>query len=256
MKLDPVVPEAFENLRIIQDTNVHASDPRQLAFQFGMIDKIEITRSEDPVNYDVGDRKTFWAFNNDNNQPYQVEAKLGCESDHLYFWIGENVYYSTSELQSLCDSFENEIYPTTQNFFGSEWSPGVDNDIHIYVLFAEGMGSVGGYFSPSDSYLPEVHEYSNAHEIIFISADYNSLDAEYTYGVLAHEFQHMIHFYQDINEDGWVNEGFSELAALLNGFDPGGMDYVFLNNPDWQLNSMASGFHGEFDPVMVQHFFL
>jgi hypothetical protein len=99
------------------------------------------------------------------------------------------------------------------------------------------MGSVGGYFSSSDEYLTSVHEYSNAHEIIFVSADYNTLDAEYTYGVLAHEFQHMIHFYQDTNEDGWVNEGFAELAALLNDFDPGGNDYLFLNNPDWQLNT-------------------
>ena len=237
IELEPVDPEAYENLARLQSASIRESDPNQLAFQFGLTDKIQVTRVEEPEDYDPGDRKTFWAFNNDTNQPYQLNAKLGCERDHLYFWIGEDVRYKDKELKELCDAFELKIYPTNREFFGSEWSPGVDNDPHIYVLFARGMGSVGGYFSSSDSYLPEVHQYSNAHEIIFISADYNSLSDDYTYGVLAHEFQHMIHYYQDANEDGWVNEGFSELAALLNSYNPGGMDYIFLNDPDWQLNS-------------------
>ncbi len=234
---EPVSDSDTENLMRLQNAEIKASDPNRLAYEFGFTNTIQATNSEPPVEYQEGDRQTFWAFNNDTNQPYQVEAHLGCERDHLYFWVGEDVDYSKSDLSALCDSFEENIYPVNRAFFGTEWTPGVDNDPHIYVLFARGMGSVGGYFSSSDEYLPSVHEYSNAHEIIFISADYNTLDAEYTYGVLAHEFQHMIHFYQDTNEDGWVNEGFSELAALLNHFDPGGNDYLFLSNPDWQLNT-------------------
>ncbi len=237
INVNPVQPEAFQNLERLYSTAVRESDPNQLAYQFGLTDKVQEISLEKPTDYAPGDRETFWAFNNDTNQPYQLTAKLGCERDHLYFWVGEDVRYKDSELQALCDAFELKIYPTNREFFGSEWSPGVDNDPHIYVLFAKGMGSVGGYFSSSDSYLPEVHQYSNAHEIIFVSSDYNSLSDDYTYGVLAHEFQHMIHFYQDKNEDGWVNEGFSELAALLNSFNPGGMDYLFLEDPDWQLNT-------------------
>ena len=237
VEVNPVHPEAYQNLERLYSAAVRESDPNQLAYQFGLTDAIQVIRQEGPVDYAPGERETFWAFNNDTNQPYQLTAKLGCERDHLYFWIGEDVRYKENELNALCDAFELKIYPTNREFFGSEWSPGVDNDPHIYILFAKGMGSVGGYFSSSDSYLPEVHQYSNAHEIIFISADYNSLSDDYTYGVLAHEFQHMIHFYQDKNEDGWVNEGFSELAALLNSFNPGGMDYLFLDDPDWQLNT-------------------
>lgn len=236
VKVEPVQPEALINLERLHETKVNAKDPVLLAYQFGLVDVMQNSRVEAPKHYQVGDRKTFWAFNNDTNIPYQQVAKLGCEREHLYFWIGEDVKYNEGELQTLCDAFETKIFPTNRAFFGSEWSPGVDNDPHIYVLFAKGMGSIGGYFSSSDEYLPEVQQYSNAHEIIFMSADYNSLASDYTYGVIAHEYQHMIHYYQDMNEDGWINEGFSELAALLNGYDPGGMDYVFLNNPDWQLN--------------------
>ncbi len=54
-------------------------------------------------------------------------------------------------------------------------------------------------------------------------------------GTLAHEFQHMIHWYRDRNEDTWMNEGFSVLAEFLNGFDPGPFDDLYVMNPDQQL---------------------
>jgi hypothetical protein len=46
----------------------------------------------------------------------------------------------------------------------------------------------------------------------------------------------MIHWYQDRNESSWLNEGFAELAAFLNGYGVGGSDYLYINNPDLQLN--------------------
>jgi hypothetical protein len=58
----------------------------------------------------------------------------------------------------------------------------------------------------------------------------------------------MIHWYQDRNEASWVNEGLSELAVLLNGYDPGGFDFFYLSQPDLQLNDwpndeMSTGPH-------------
>ena len=72
--------------------------------------------------------------------------------------------------------------------------------------------------------------------MFIINADTTGLNEDFTKGVLAHEFQHMIHWYRDRNEEGWMNEGFSELAAFLNGYDTGGFDYIFSANPDLQLN--------------------
>jgi immune inhibitor A len=46
----------------------------------------------------------------------------------------------------------------------------------------------------------------------------------------------MIHWYQDRNETSYLNEGFSELAAFLNGYDIGGFDWLYASNPDLQLN--------------------
>jgi hypothetical protein len=112
----------------------------------------------------------------------------------------------------------------------------VDGDPHIYLVYARGIGaSVAGYFSSPDEYHPDVHEYSNAHEMFVFNADNSPLDDTYTYGVLAHEFQHMIHWKQDRNEASWVNEGFSELAVLLNGYYVSGADDEFASDPDVQL---------------------
>jgi len=45
----------------------------------------------------------------------------------------------------------------------------------------------------------------------------------------------MIHWNRDRNESTWVNEGFSELAVLLNGYEVGS-EYSYIVNPDLQLN--------------------
>jgi hypothetical protein len=74
--------------------------------------------------------------------------------------------------------------------------------------------------------------------MFYISLDGGMRPATSFYdGVLAHEFQHMIHWYTDRNEDTWVNEGMSELAMQLNNFDVGGSDLVFSLSPDTQLNT-------------------
>jgi immune inhibitor A len=49
----------------------------------------------------------------------------------------------------------------------------------------------------------------------------------------------MIHWNNDPNEEGWVDEGFAELATTLNGFGVGGADWVYLNNPEIQLNTWS-----------------
>ena len=158
-------------------------------------------------------------------------------TDHAYFWIEDGVYFDQQEVDDLMDAFENKIYPTTREFFGSEWTPGVDGDPHIYIVYATGLGnSIAGYFSSADEYHPLAHEYSNGHEMFIFNADNTPIDDQFTYGVLAHEFQHMIHWYVDRDETSWLNEGFSELSAFISGYDPGGFDYLYTAKPDLQLN--------------------
>ena len=68
-----------------------------------------------------------------------------------------------------------------------------------------------------------------------LNSDVVKLNDEFAYGVLAHEFQHMIHWNRDRDEASWVNEGFSEVAVNLNGYQVGS-EYSYIVNPDIQLN--------------------
>src|SRR5690606_36228842 len=112
-----------------------------------------------------------------------VTATLRYVTPHVYFWVQNGVSVDEDEVAALGEQFENKIYPTTREFFGSEWSPGIDGDEHIYILYSRGLGfSVAGYFSSSDSTHPLIQELSNGHEMFLFNADNTSID-ESSYGV-------------------------------------------------------------------------
>ncbi|MEA4906564.1 MAG: immune inhibitor A [Anaerolineaceae bacterium] len=237
LNTQPLDPGAEETLHTLEDEIVPNNDPRDLGLRLAGIADIPETLETPPQVYAVGDRQTFWVSNVDTNENFQVETVLEYKGDSLYFWVESGVEFNQDDLDQLAGTFEDKIYPTDREFFGSEWNPGIDNDPHLYIVYARGLGSnLAGYFSSADSVHPLAHEYSNAHEMFLLNADNVILDEDFTYGVLADEFQHMIHWYRDRNEESWMNEGFSELAAFLNGYDVGGFDYLFASNPDLQLN--------------------
>lgn len=231
----PVEEIPVDTLSILQETIVPVNDPRDLAERLKGISNIPDTQPS-PA-YALGDSKEFWVSNVDTNENFQITASLRYITPSTYFWIENGVNYNERELKDLAEAFDQKIYPTNREFFGPEPNPGIDEDNRIYILYASGLGrSLAGYFSSADAVHPLAHEYSNAHEMFLFNSDTVRFDEEFTYGVLAHEFQHMIHWHQDRNETSWLNEGFSELATLLNGYNAGGFDYAFISDPDLQLN--------------------
>ncbi len=189
-----------------------------------------------PAAYTAGDRKSFWVLNSDTAAYSQVQAVLRYVGEQVNFWIEDGVRYDHQELVRLVDTFSSEIYPDVRGVFGSERTPGVDGDPRLVVLYTTGMGrGVAGYFSSSDAYPPEVVEYSNGHDMFVLSASNLSLNSQFTYGVLAHEFQHMIHWASDNNEEGWLNEGLAELSALVAGYQNSSFDETYAADPDIPL---------------------
>ncbi|MBK9600369.1 MAG: immune inhibitor A [Anaerolineales bacterium] len=233
----PVESINGETLQILETTVVPPNEPKELACRMeGKCDIPDVMATTAAPRV-VGDTDTFWVTDVGTNENSEVQATLRYVTPHVYFWVQDGVSYDDGEMKALMDAFENKIYPTNREFFGDEWSPGIDGDEHIYILYSRGLGSsIAGYFSSADSVHPLVHEFSNAHEMFLFNADNTFLGEEFTYGVLAHEFQHMIHWNQDLNETSWLNEGSSELAAFLNGYDPGGFDWLYITDPDMQLN--------------------
>jgi immune inhibitor A len=225
----------LETLKLLEQIVVPENDLNALACRFKSICGPSGTPLPPAQPFPEGTQASFWVYDEDTNSNFQVQSTLRYATPHSYFWVADGVHYNLSDVKSLMDAFESQIYPTDREFFGSEWTPGVDDDPHIYILYTHGLGgTVAGYFSSLDEYPQQVFQYSNAHEMFYISSS-ESLTNLYTFGDLAHEFQHMIHWYQDRNETAFLNEGFSELATFLNHYDNGFFDRIYLANPDLNL---------------------
>ena len=232
---------AQETLLTLQQEAIPINDSIDLGERLGGKADIPETLPDPNAPYSLGASQDFWVTNVDTNQNFKITATLRYLGDNVYIWIQDGVDYNKRDLDDLGDAFNDGIYPTNREFFGSEWSPGVDGDPRIYIVYAGGLGqSLAGYFSSADALHPDAHEYSNAHEMFLINSDNVHLWEEYIYGTLAHEFQHMIHWYRDKNEETWLNEGFSMLAELINDLDPGGFDYAYIANPDLQLTDWGT----------------
>ncbi|MCI0518764.1 MAG: immune inhibitor A [Chloroflexi bacterium] len=226
-----------ETLKTLLEADPPYSDLAALAQRLQGVGPFPLTLEPPAQPLQVGVKQTFWTMDTDTDENFQVDATLQYVTEHAYFWVEDGVRFRKGDLKDLAETFENKIYPTNRNFFGSEWTPGVDGDVHLYILFATGMGdSLAGMFSSADSLNPALQEFSNGHEMFFMSAEGGAIGEEYTYGVLAHEFQHMIHWNGDRNEDSWLNEGLSDLAMFLNGYGIGGHDFLYAMEPDIQLN--------------------
>lgn len=237
--LEPeVINEAQKTLDLLNDTTVPINDPLDLVSRLGGKPDVPAEYIDENAPYEVGAEKEFWVTNTDTNENFKVKARLQFVGENLYFWIENGVNFKQSDLNKLATTFDEEIVPTNREFFGMEWNPGVDGDPRFYVLYAGGLGrSLAGYYSSADELHPDAHPFSNAHEMFLLNSDTVRLNESYTYGTLAHEFQHMIHWYQDKNEETWVNEGFSMLAEHVNELDAGGFDWDYMRNPDLQLNN-------------------
>jgi immune inhibitor A len=236
--LDPTgFEKASQTLDELNLSTVPINDPIDLAARLGGKPNVPDVLIDAEAPYSVGAQKTFWATNTDTNDNFKVTATLRYVGDNIYFWIENGVRFDQTELKNLADTFDQEIIPTNREFFGQEWNPGVDGDPRFYVLYAGNLGmNLAGYYSSADELHPDAHPYSNAHEMFLLSSDNVDLGDSYIYGTMAHEFQHMIHWYKDKNEETWVNEGFSMLAEHVNEYDAGGFDWSYMDNPDMQLN--------------------
>ncbi len=186
------------------------------------------------VNADtLGQNQSFYVSPQyDAQSRAQISATLRNVSDNAYFYV-EDVYWNSinSDTRSqvlnrvalLGREFDNRIYPTETQFFGSEPNPRVDNDPRITILLSPLIENAGGYFDTANSYPKSQVPNSNGHEMIYINiaalGDQGKINA-----FLAHEFQHLISFNQkeklrNVTDDTWLNELRSEYAVTLLGYN-------------------------------------
>ena len=207
-----------------------------------------------------------------------LTATLRAAGDFVYFYVEDEYFEGLSgtykngvreAIEDLAEEFDTVIYPKERAVFGSEWTPGIDNDFKITVLVTKLANTAGGYFNTYDEFYRTQFPSSNQREMVYLNA-VNILSPK-NKALLAHEFQHLISFYQKtvrfgLEEDVWLNEARSEYAPTLCGYnDNYAQSYLadrvgtFLDEPtdplaEWKNNLSDYGVVNLFTHYLVAHY--
>ena len=191
-------------------------------------------RTTPPVE-DVGKELPFWTYDFAAKKPTKITATLRVITDHAKWWVQNDVPFDLEQLRVSATAFETKVYPTNRRLYGEEWSPGVDSDPHINILFVRIPGAAAGYFNSSDELPLWVNEFSSERETVYINSLAARPGTTYLSSVVAHEFCHMIQYGKKKRSQVWFNEGQAQLCEQANGF-PVSHAQTFLQLPDTQLN--------------------
>ena len=198
----------------------------------------QATKGSSP-DYAVGLEQNFWVADQIAKRYFQMRARIVYKTAHAYWYVQDGIDLPTSDVTAAADYFESHTYVIEHKLFGSEWTPGIDNDVHITVLAGQIPG-VGGYYSTADEYPTVVNPYSNQREMIYINVGSVRPGAPDFNATVAHEFMHMIQFNVHRWQNSWVDEGSAELAAQAVTGSASGAIGAFERQPQTQLNAWAS----------------
>ncbi|MDD3147859.1 MAG: Ig-like domain-containing protein, partial [Candidatus Riflebacteria bacterium] len=135
---------------------------------------------------------------------------------------------SSSLIADLRQRFEEVIQPRIRDVFGDEPASGPDGETRLTILLTDSMTlGIAGIFYGIDLYGRDESNIqlreSNERKMIYVK--YSLANSVTRFGTIAHEFQHMVNFYQKQRLGGagnyeavWLNEGLSKYAEEVCGY--------------------------------------
>lgn len=186
----------------------------------------------------VGDKRDFYAVDFSHSlKPYFVSATCRAVGKFCYIFVEDTQWQKGSvtnvSVTRLQNAFDNStpadnakgIYEIESVNLGSP-PDSIDHDPKIYILILDipddiTDGSfISGYFEPMNQKSGTLRDpnsgilfRSNQVEMIYLDCNPMKIDDVMARDTLAHEFQHLIHWNNDPDEDIWINEGCSEYAS-------------------------------------------
>ncbi len=204
----------------------------------------------------VGDTRQFWTYDLSVMPPKNKAIQATCRGvgNFVAIWVGDTEW-ETEVVQADIDNVLASMETTTPlgqdgGVFGNNTTlfgmPPVimPGDPALTVLIYKIPGYQGnvfdGYFraedlaafNPTCETSPMIY-CSNELPMIHVTSD--NVGSDYMAGVIAHEFEHLIHYGADAGEEPWLDESLAELAMIHAGYsDPGNLAY-FLAHPESSL---------------------
>jgi len=159
---------------------------------------------------------TYYHFENPHGVPGAPEP-----------WKRMEDLISHDQLVYMLDQFDTVIYPSNTDIYG-EPNPRGDEGTKAWLLILnirddayydpDETTYIAGYFSASES---ATYNKNIIHIDSYAWADRTGpgVDRPYLYeGIVAHEFEHLIHFDIDPDEPSWVDEGLADIAGFFCGY--------------------------------------
>jgi hypothetical protein len=211
--------------------------------------------------YQINDRLDF-IVNKDLAGDYRtLQARLRHISENAYWWTSVNARAEDDQINAAAQNFEEQVVQINRQIFGWESFPGIDNDPRIHVLLIDepGWGDNIGYFSSIHEYPNSIEPLSNQKEMIFVNLAAVSIDSKVFAGELAHEYNQLVHWNQDPNEDLWLKEAMAKLSLFLSGAPPRRNKFgitnaeLFAEYPSIQLTSRPERRFMESDTPSLAH---
>ncbi|MCC7370267.1 MAG: immune inhibitor A [Chloroflexi bacterium] len=188
----------------------------------------------------VGHQTTFFVLDQTDNTYKTRAATLRLVSGYAYWYVQDGETVRDDELALAAKQFDEQTVPTVHRVFGTEWMPGIDGDARITIFLGQAPG-VGAYFSSWDEYPRSVYRYSNEREMIHVNVSSVRPGSVGFDGTIAHEYQHMVHWHLNPQDDTWVDEGMAELASSLAVRGRSPSTASFQRQPDVQLTAWSQG---------------
>ncbi|MEO5929276.1 MAG: hypothetical protein ABIR47_05040 [Candidatus Kapaibacterium sp.] len=195
-------------------------------------------RSKENRRRIAGDEYPFFVRDRNTNQYATVNATLMYDGRYAQIWVDnvDTVRVKKATIATLGKALDSSTAASSRNpsqgiiqndidVFGN-YRDQFSQDGKIWFLMTDikdgfsGGAFVAGFFSPWDqTSQPGSNQlnmlYIDSHEGLGSQSPSNLRDLMNT---LAHEFQHLIHYYTNNQSEVFFNEGCSETASIINGY--------------------------------------
>jgi hypothetical protein len=196
------------------------------------------------------EERNFWTYNFTGNNYSEITATRRKAGTHCNVYV-DNELWDTDIHQNDVDLVarvfddstaanpDEGIYELDTEMFGFPSDIDENGKVNILIYDIDDP-DINGFFSPSDI---SGGTFSNDMEILYIDKNPHGsgINSTYCFSTIAHEFQHLIHYTHDPNEQTWVNEGLSCLAQTVTGWISPYWMVMFTMNPDNNLIHWTAG---------------
>lgn len=195
--------------------------------------------SDTPQRFDYGDQLEL------RTPSYDIDGSIDTFvlrniSERAYFWFEEGARVSEDELKRAAQEIDQRIIPGVDAIFNQ--TEAFPHRVHLIHNSYIGYGIVG-MFRPSDTCRVDICDRSNEIPAVYYSLDWGDIVSDEYFTTIAHEYQHLLQHYQDGGERRWLNEGFSQVAEHILGFDPeitvGENLDAFMRDPSLRLDGWS-----------------